>query len=384
MRQFRKSRKRGLGFESLESRWMMAGNLQVAVDPWGDLGVSGDGASNAVEIRGTGVPGEVVITPKIEQGGQQMTTINDSTDPILLTGFTGTMRISLREGNDELYIKDLIVPGNAYIWGGQGQDTIRLGNWVAYGTFGTGDVSIGGTLRIDESAETSANDGDTIFLGRVTADQIFVYARFGNDYIEVYNATGNGPSIGPVVYLDGGENSDVLNVAYMTVKGDLQLYGDQITSGNDLISMITSAVYGKAYVDVWQGSNTVALNANNFYGVLEVYCDPTTNNITLTNSYCAQRVTISCLGGNDTIRVEGNVMSDVLRIIAGSGYDNVTVQSNQIVTLYLDAGGDSDVATVNYNVVWGRADLLGGNGYDLLYMSGNLFVGGFYEDFEVG
>ena len=377
MRQFRKDRKRVFGFESLECRWTMAGNVSVSLG-LGNLSIVGDSAANALEVRGTLTPGEVLITPQIDEATGQQTTVNGSSSPLLLTGLTGNAGIVLFQGNDEIYIKDLVVPGNMNLAGDQGRDTLRLGNWVAYGQPGTGDVTIGGMLRIDEQLETSAADGDEIFLGRVTVGQMNIRGRQGNDFIEIYNARINNTVTGDWAVIDGGEHNDVLNIAYFTVHGDIQLYGDQVTTGNDLISVITSVVHGKAYVDVWQGSNTVALNANQFLGVLEIYSEQGTDSITLTNSFCSQKVVMSSFysasNGNDTFLVTGNTMSDLLRIVAGSGYDNVTVQSNQIVKLYISAGSESDVVAVRYNIFYGHADILGGSGYDLLYFSGNLFL----------
>jgi hypothetical protein len=330
-----------------------------------------------VEVRGTLTPGEVLITPLIDEATGQQTTVNGGTAPVLLTGLTNDAGIALGHGDDEIYILDLNVPGGMNLSGDQGRDTLRLGTWVAFGLPGTGDVTFGGLLRIDESLETSSADGDEIFLGRVTTGQIDIRGRHGNDFIEIYNAKSNGTLPGPAAIIDGGENDDVLNIAYFTVHGEMQLYGDQVTTGNDLISLITSVVYGKAYIDVWQGSNTIAINANQFLGVLEIYSEQGTDSITLTNSFCSQKVVISSFysasNGNDTIWVTGNTMSDLLRIVAGSGYDNVTVQSNQIVKAYISAGSESDVVSVRYNVFYGHADILGGSGYDLLYFSGNLF-----------
>ena len=59
---------------------------------------------------------------------------------------------------------------------------------MAYGQLGTGDVSFGGSLRIDEQRDTSANDRDYVFLGRVVVDEfIEITAHHGDDTIEFYN-----------------------------------------------------------------------------------------------------------------------------------------------------------------------------------------------------
>src|SRR5688500_12398158 len=88
MRHFRTGRRRSFQFESLESRRVMAGNIDLLLNSSGVLFFTGDGAANAVEVAGNGNPGEVIITPL------QGTTLTLDDDPatsgqMLLTGVTG-------------------------------------------------------------------------------------------------------------------------------------------------------------------------------------------------------------------------------------------------------------------------------------------------------
>jgi hypothetical protein len=376
MRQLRVHRRRTLGFEALEHRRVMAGNVSAYLFPGtGQLNIAGDALANAVEVSGTGVAGQVLITPVANSG----TTVNGSAAPVLLNGVTGGLAVNMNQGNDEITVKDFAFNGDGLIDGSQGADKIKLGAWVAYGQPGSGDVSFTGMLRIDEE-DTSAADADYIFLGRVTVgNRIDIGSGLGNDYVEFYNARANGVGAGTsdVVWIRGEDGDDIFNLAYVTSLGDVTLSADALATGHDLVSVITSAFHGATYIDVWHGSNTVALNANNFHSTLEIFSETGNDTITLTNSLCSKKITIVSFyqnsNGNDTIRIEGNAISERLWLHSGSGYDGVTIQGNQIATANIWAGGDSDSMVVRYNVFFGHSDFVGDAGYDLLYFSGNLF-----------
>jgi hypothetical protein len=232
----------------------------------GTLGLNGDGWANAIDVRGTGVPGEVLVTPLADLATGQPTTVNGGSSPVLLQGVTG-LASALASGNDELYLKDFAFSGNGRIWGGQGADTVRLGALVSYGQAGTGDVSFGGSLRIDEQGDVSVFDNDYVFIGRVLVNEFLeVSSYYGNDTTEFYNVTvlGQNVPIGDALRLNGGDGNDVYNLAYTTAYGGTGISADGLLGGHDLVSVITSAFHDRTYIDVWHGTNTVALNANHF------------------------------------------------------------------------------------------------------------------------
>jgi hypothetical protein len=388
MHRFGKHRRRRLGFESLEGRRLMAGNVSASISIFdGTLNISGDAAANAIEVRGTGVPGQVAITPLIDQATGQPTTVNGLPLPVILDGATG-LSATLGAGNDELYVKDFAFSGDGTIYGDQGADTIRIGAWVAYGSTGTGDVSFTGKLRISEQFDNSIADRDNIFLGRVTATRIEVGTYFGDDYVELYDVRATGSTDGyPTLWLRGYDGSDVFNVAYATVSGNMKISTDGIETGHDLVSMITSVVHGSAYIDVWHGVNTVALNANQFLITLEIYHEIGDDTIRLTNSFCNKKVTITGFyntnNGNDAITIEGNTISERIYIYSGGGNDSIVVRANQIVTAAIYSAGGYDGVTVRNNVFYGHVDMVAGSEYDILYLSGNLFYSTYaYYEFE--
>lgn len=380
MHRFRKHRRRTLGFESLESRRLLAGNISASISSFdGTLFLSGDDAANAVEVRGTGNASEVVITPLTDAATGKTTTVNGSTSPIVLKGVTGGLTVALFAGNDEFYVKDFAFAGEGYIRGDRGADTIRVGAWVAYGTTGTGDVSFGGTLAFSEQYDNSVADKDNLFMGRLSVGtRIEVSGSLGDDYVEMYDVTAKGSTDGfPTLLLRGEEGSDNFNIAYTTVYGNMKITTDALETGHDLVSMITSVVHGSAYVDVWHGTNTVALNANQFLITLEIYHEIGDDTIKLTNSFCNKKVTITgfhdTYNGNDAITIENNTISERIYIYSGGGNDSIVVQANQIVTAAIYSASGYDGVTVRSNVFHGHVDFVGGSEYDILYISGNLF-----------
>jgi hypothetical protein len=354
------------------------------------LQIVGDSAANAIDVRGTGVPGEVLITPLVDEATGQQTTVNGSALPIVLTGVTGGLAAPLGGGNDELYVKDFAFGGNGSIRGDQGADTIRIGAWVAYGQSGTGDVSFDGFLRIDEQLDSSASHGDYMFLGRVIVDEfIEITGHHGNDVYEFYNVRALGQALlsGAALKLWGNDGHDVFNLAYTTVHGNTMFSTDGQFGGNDLVSVITSVFHGSTYIDVWHGYNTVALNANQFLSTLEIFTETGNDTVILTNSFCVKKVTMSSFfwssNGNDSFRIEGNTISERIYLNSGSGSDGVIIRNNQIVTAGIFCGAGSDALTVRNNVFYGHADFLGGTEFDVLYLSGNLFHSTYaYYEFE--
>ncbi len=381
MRRYIKHRSRALGFESLERRQMMAGDVEVKLDPFdGDLLVLGDGSPNAVDVRGTGVPGEVLITPLVDQATGQQTTVNGSSAPFVLSGVNTGLSVQMRGGNDEFYLRDYAFNSNGQIQGDQGADKLRIGNWVSYGTAGTGDVSFNGELYINEGQETLMTDGDYIFVGRVTVNErIHLRSGRGADYVEFYDVTIKGINMEGFPYalaLNAEEEFDVVNIAYMTLHGKMKLDVDGLDHGNDVVSIITSVFYDEAYINAWEGSNTVALNANQFLSTLEIYSERGYDTIQITNSFCNKKITITGVwqeNGNDSVTISGNTISERLYIWMGGGNDTIVVTGNQIVTAGIYGSTGYDGIIVRYNIFYGHVDINGGSEYDVLFLSGNLF-----------
>jgi hypothetical protein len=332
----------------------------------------------------------VLITPLVDQATGQQTTVNGSSAPFVLGGVNAGLIVQLKGGNDEFYLRDYAFNGSAQIQGDAGADTLRIGNWVAYGSTGTGDVSFTGKLYMTEQLDTSPNDGDYIFLGRLTVgERIHMRTARGADYVEFYDVKINGNNMQGFPYalaLNAEEEYDVVNIAYMTLHGRMKLDVDGLDYGNDVVSIITSVFYDTAYINAWEGSNTVALNANQFLSTLEIYSERGNDTIRLTNSFCNKKITITGVwheNGNDSVTISGNTISERLYIWMAGGNDTIVVTGNQIVTAGIFSSTGYDGVIVRYNIFYGHVDIDGGSEYDILYLSGNLFYSTYaYYNFE--
>ena len=64
MNRLKKTRRRSFSFERLESRRPLAGNVLVNFSSGsGWLELIGDNLANAVDVRGTGIPGQALSSP---------------------------------------------------------------------------------------------------------------------------------------------------------------------------------------------------------------------------------------------------------------------------------------------------------------------------------
>ncbi len=382
MRRFRKGVRCGFGIESLESRQMLAGDIQATLSS-GNLTLTGDNATNAVEIRGTGVAGEVAVRPLFKAG---QTTLEGATDEILFTGVTGNVKYLGNLGDDDVTVHSLSVNGDLRIEIPEGASNIRLGTWIAYGLPGTTDVSVGGTLSIRAWDSSGADGHDDIFLGRTwVTGKAEVYTGGGNDTLEVYNARAG------IVEFFTGDGNDAMNLAYLQATNpavSVKIYGDdpnQFAPGNDSISIITTSSVAKVVVDGGEGFNTLALNANNFGNELMLIVGGYGNNtVILTNSIVAGRCYFFGSQGHDYLTVTGNQIYGKLGVYPSQGNDGATITANLLtqVEVIMDYGNDG-VYFRNNNCL-DYVQLWGGSGSDLLGVSGNAFHNGaLWLTFEV-
>ena len=109
--------------------------------------IKGDDLANGITITAGATAGTVVITG-VNAGGSatnvEMRLSRWHTNgAVTLSGFTGDLKISMKDGDDTVSITDLDVPGKAKIKGGDGNDTITIDG-----------------VTIDDKLKISLGDGD--------------------------------------------------------------------------------------------------------------------------------------------------------------------------------------------------------------------------------
>jgi hypothetical protein len=414
MRTQRRNYRRRRGFEFLESRHLLAGDVFVEAGEGGDLVITGDDNDNFVVIEGTGVDGEYVVT------GDDGTNIflNGVQQPgatVTVSGATGSIIVDLNAGNDTLHMNNVSVgDDDIVILMDEGADIVRLGAWETYanGTGGadvidpaigpeSGSVGVNGLLDID-----LGTGADLLQLVRVFGDGDWSIT-LGDDDDSTSNLTDNNPNndIIPGVALDdqayifvgsadsvdlqGGTGDDLVNVNYLGADA-VNIDGG---AGNDVLSVAGSVFNVDVNLFSGSGIDTIAFDFSRVDGegsVLEIDSGADDDFVLVARSIIAD--------GDAVIRSGGGFDDVVFGRFYANAQGQLTTGGNSIESVSLDTGGEGDFTDIRGNVVdeffgvfgGGNDDvdfinnqvnsnglLDGGGGFDSLTFLGNLISGDF-------
>lgn len=202
-----------LGFESLESRIALAGNVAASVSG-GLLVLTGDNSANALQVTQVGTNRWQVLGLG--------TKVNSSYTAKTFKNVTGIIS-ELRGGNDS------IVVSNG-----------KMANVLAIDT-GTGH--------------------DSVVVSRVTAGEIYADTKSGNDSVSIVNSTAT-----DILGVDTGDGTD--SVALNTVK--TKYLGVALGGGNnDVVSVVKSRAT-LAEFDGGAGKRDVLIRSGNKFGSQKV------------------------------------------------------------------------------------------------------------------
>src|SRR5688572_1032749 len=166
-----------LNFECLENRRVMYGDVTAQVMN-GNLEIAGDYLWNDIVLKGTGVPGEVVVEsggldPQIQPDADVVgptTRVNGRLGRETFRGIDN-IRIDMRETEDYLSIDNLLVEGDLTIDMGSGADHLQLGQT----SFLIGTVGVNGDLVVNVG-----HNGGSVVLQRVyVSGDIVVHGHQG-------------------------------------------------------------------------------------------------------------------------------------------------------------------------------------------------------------
>jgi len=329
------------GFEALEDRVLLAGNVTVAFNAAGDIVVTGDNAANEIEFRDDDGDGSYTIV------GQNGTTVTLSAAVIAANIFDAddensqeqgaglvagdTLIVNLGKGNDYLGVidrdsgGDLTAGINFTVNMGAGDDYVYIGREDEI-NFGNVKIDLGAGndyLEMHEfyadTLEVKAGDGvDGLDIGNFDADSVSLSVGAGNDDIYLHNFYANS------VAVSGGAGNDSVGI-YDFEAGSVSLSGGD---GNDDIAI------GGAYMD--------ALNVDGGAG--------------------SDIVRIDNIGVNHTsIKMDGN--NDLVRITDSSFYGSFGLQG----------GAKADGVEIGGSYFGGVNTLNGGGGKNVLLDLGENF-----------
>ena len=230
-------RNRNLGYQSLETRKMLAGDVTVVED--GHLYIRGDAADNQFEVVADG--------DQLRVNGLQGTTINGQ-DSYLVAGatvtdagvsFEGGLRTHLGPGSDDLMIQDAVFESFSIIFGGTGDDNIEVVDTDFM------DRVVVQTYDGDDSISTTRSH----FEG-----PLYIQTLDGQDSVTMTDSMFAGDS-----FVVTGNHSDTIHSDGNHYRGDLNLVLP--LDGNDTVQL-NNPVVGENQLGIFLGNGDDTINAD--------------------------------------------------------------------------------------------------------------------------
>lgn len=316
--------KPGLPFlEALESRLLLSGNVTASVSDGGDLLLVGDRSDNRIVIDQAGLPdGEFQISS--EDG---TTTINGGTDPVVLTGITGNVRVRLGDGNDAVTIDQVSLPSSLLIDGGKGNNSVDI---------------------------NASTVGRNVLIKNKKGDQTFSLL--------------NGSAVGGIVKLDNDKGDNAATIQSSTVAGDVFF---KSKDGPQLLVLADSDVDGNVKVNSNKGDNTTRIDTANIAGNLLVNNKAGTNTFDLINSTVSINVKVDNHKGDSASTVDSTTISGQLFIKSKEGSVQVSVQNGSSVLRHAKIHTGNGGSTVSISgAIGANLQVRGGRGLDHVYLTG--------------
>jgi hypothetical protein len=141
----------------------MAGDVTARIDQ-GRLIIKGDSLDNGITIAAGTIAGMVVVTG-VNQGGIATHVNGMANGAATLTGFTGGLKIKMKDGKDTVSITGLTVAGKADVDGGDGNDQFTLSGTTFHQSLdvrldkGSDTLSLTNT-KVAGKAKLEGNRGD--------------------------------------------------------------------------------------------------------------------------------------------------------------------------------------------------------------------------------
>jgi len=348
---------RRLMLESLESRALLAGDVQVDV-VGGNLKLRGDQECNGVIISQLGEGRYAVVG--FEHDGAP-TTINGGTEPVIVHGVRGNFDIDLRQGDDLLGIGNDVelLAGLSTDLGlsdafGAGAELpevpdqrLRVPRSLIVRTKdGDDGVLVNANIRHSAIIRTSfGSDGVGLANTRV-GDNVIVHTETGQDGVLIENT-----SVGDYLHVNTGENSDTLVISQADVGHALLIAGQ----GNDAVGISDSQFDRELVLLAAQGNDDVLLTT---IAARRIHLDAGSGNDQLGISALAidDDLTIHTGSGRDSAQVTGSDVDDLLAVFLDTGDDELTISGTSAGKALLRGGRDSDILNIDDLGFAGRVD----------------------------
>ena len=278
----RNSHKRriGSGFQQVDQRLLMAGDVEVWMDG-SDLRIEGDGSSNRVDVAR--VNGVVRVTGNYLYGN---TTINDGNTPFQFPeNLIDDIRIEMNGGNDRVFVNNIDL------------DNTSHGDLVIDTNAGNDLVGVYNTDARDIIVRTHGNNDDVIVAFSTATDDIDVELGTGNDELDLYSVIANDR-----IDIDGHNGADDVAIQY-------------------------SEAHGKLYADLDDGDDILWINGGEYWDV-EVNGDKDDDRVTLQGVTINDDLDIELNEGYDQLYINNTTVGDFISLDGGSGSDKIGGSGN--------------------------------------------------------
>ncbi len=193
----------------LEPRRLFAGNVTAVVSD-GSFVITGDGAANAIEIRGSLADAQTLFVT-----GLDGTTVNGPSDQYFASQFPRHVIIRMNGGDDSVLVADADILKDLRVDLGDGADTFSTArilvrqNLVINGGDGDDQILITTANVRRRTGVNAGNDDDLIALsGGSFKQHVRLLGSYGDDTLTHFNV-----SFGVSPELDGGSGADTINLS---------------------------------------------------------------------------------------------------------------------------------------------------------------------------
>ncbi len=359
----RNHRRRTLGFERLETRRLLAGDVNYSVAN-NTLTLTGDNAANAILITSSSdgvilVKGLVQVAEPVAAGQvAQPTTIGGNPSKFFLNinsiviNFNGGVTTG-NKGDDAVVITNLTLNGSVNIHTSDGDDIVALGQFDNSG--GLVDAAVNssiGPLTINNGLTINVQTGDN----KIVANKVSIQGAAGTN-----------------LGITGGDGSDAITLTNVSVahatsitdNGAATLTVDHYSTnvlavslgiGNDDVSFSNSTINSSANISTNFGNDVVSMD-HVIVGTLSVNLGPGNDGLTLSFRHFLFNLPPAV---GDSYEIPA-----VVSIDAGDGNDSVALNTVDASPLTIMMGAGNDQLTID-NTPRGDALLTGGDGADTM------------------
>ena len=301
--------------------------------------------------------------------GTDLTTVNGL--PAQTFKGVTSVRLDMRQGNDEVTVAAAVLSGTLTFNGGDGNDRLIIGSGVAVPkSFGAVTVNGGdgddgliignGTTTISHALTFNGGAGDSgVTLGLAAGDELSVGT------MSIANGEGNDQIlVGEAKFTSAGAvtiNNGVSATSRVVMDADVVNLGGNLTitnlAGDDEVTLGSAAgAFTSRGVTINNGNGGAkvlfAATTQEFTGSVSITNGDGMNSVTLGSMTVTGNVTINNRGGGSTTAFKGVTVAVLgnLSVSSGNGFDTLLVDSANLTvhggfTINTGAGGSNSVLT---------------------------------------